>query len=118
MVNVRERRLLSTAPLPLGRGLPRKDCCVRDKQSRNDSLLLASEQGLSRVLGWHGHDVICQLGFTPTAAYEPNIAKVIATIGLERVDFQFVVRGYHPVPVQPPLPDRKSTRLNSSHLGI
>src|ERR1022692_1963511 len=101
----RYRRLSTTSPLPLGSGLPRKeDRWVRDTQSRNDSLLLASEQWLFRVLGWHRHDVICQLGFTPAAAYEPNIAKVIAAIGLERVDFQFIVRGYHPVPIQPPLP--------------
>jgi hypothetical protein len=48
--------------------------------------------------------VICQLGFTPAATHEANIPKVIATIRLERVDFRFIVRGYHPVPVQPPLP--------------
>ena len=48
--------------------------------------------------------MICELGFTPAAAYEPNIAKVIATIGLKGVDFYFIVRSYHPVPVQPPLP--------------
>ena len=33
-----------------------------------------------------------------------NITKEAAAISLKRADFQFVVRAYHPVPVQPPLP--------------
>ena len=43
-------------------------------------------------------------GYTQ-ATREANITKEAATISLKCADFQFVVRGYHPVPVQPPLPD-------------
>ena len=77
---------------------------IPDVTIPNELLFLHPEQRLFRVLSWHGHDLICQICLTPAATREANITKEAATISLKCADFQFVVRGYHPVPVQPPLP--------------
>src|SRR5260370_33522537 len=83
---------------------PCKPRFIPDVTIPNELLFLHPEQRLFRVLSWHGHDVICQICLTPAATREANITKEAATISLKCADFQFVVRGYHPVPVQPPLP--------------
>ena len=48
--------------------------------------------------------MICQFRLALAATHEANVAEVVATIGLERLDFRVIVRGDHPVPVQPELP--------------
>jgi hypothetical protein len=68
------------------------------------SRLLAPQQWLFRVLCGQGHDRICELRLTPTATHEANVAKVVATISLKRIDFYCIVRGHHFVPVQPQSP--------------
>jgi hypothetical protein len=51
-----------------------------------------------------GHDWLFEIRFGPPAAHEPSVAEVVATIGFKRLDFGFIFRGNHRVPVQPKLP--------------
>src|SRR5215510_8058117 len=64
----------------------------------------ATEQRLLRGLRRQGHDVIRQLHMALAATHEANVAEVVASISLKRLDFRFIVRGYRSVPVQPKLP--------------
>src|SRR5207244_4428278 len=68
------------------------------------ALLLAAKQGLLRVLFRQRNNRLCQLHTALAATHEANVAEIVASISLKRLDFRPVVGSYHLVPVQPKLP--------------
>ena len=69
---------------------------------RKANLRYGAEAFSCTVQGWTRW--LFEIRFGPPATHDANVAEVAATISFERLDFRFIVRGYHLVPVQPKLP--------------